>query len=159
MERQARALLASFICCAVTLTALAGPSFGEAPVPNAVVQPKGGKYSGKTSQVSVEAPFRNIAFRVKGRRITLTTEPVIRHGLCLSPPVFVEEGEPAVTKKISANGSFSFERTFEGSRFNRITGRFIDEKTIEGTARYYFPDSASGQCAAGKETPSFTAKR
>jgi hypothetical protein len=159
MERQVRALLAAFVCAAVTLTALAGPTFGETPVPTAAVQPKGGKYNGKTAQASVEAPFRKIAFRVKGRRITLTTEPVIRHGFCLSPPVFIEEGAPPVTKRISANGTFSFERTFEGSRFNRIRGRFVDEKTIEGTVRMYFPDSASGQCVAGKETPSFRAKR
>jgi hypothetical protein len=109
--------------------------------------------------VGVEAPFRQIALRVKGSRITLTTEPVIRHGFCVSPPVFVEEGAPPVTKKISRNGSFSFDRTFEGSRINRIKGTFIDERTIEGTIRYYFPDSASGECVAGKETPTFRARR
>jgi hypothetical protein len=160
MERQVRALIAAVVCCAaVSLTAVAGPSFGETSVPNAAVQPKGGKYEGKTSQSSVEGSFRKIAFKVKGRRITLTTEPVIRHGFCLSPPVFVEEGAPPVRKKISGNGTFSFERTFEGSRINRIKGTFVDENTIEGTIRYFFPDSASGQCTAGKETRRFTAKR
>jgi hypothetical protein len=42
---------------------------------------------------------------------------------------------------------------------NRIKGTFVDEKTIEGKIRYFFPDSASGQCVAGKETPRFTATR
>jgi hypothetical protein len=155
-----RPALAASILAVVCLAALAGPSFGAVESrDDAAVQPKGGKYNGKTSQVSVEAAFRKIAFKVKGRKITLTIEPVVRHGLCLSPPVFIEEGAPPVTKKISGNGSFSFERTFEGSRFNRISGTFVDEKTIEGTIRYFFPDSASGQCVAGKETPRFRAKR
>jgi hypothetical protein len=151
----------AFLCCAaVSLTAVAAPSFGETPVRDAAaVQPRKGTYKGKTSQVAVEGAFRKIAFKVNGRRITLTTEPVIRHGFCLSPPVFIEEGAPPVTKKISRNGSFSFERTFEGSRFNRIKGTFVDDRTIEGTIRYYFPDSASGQCVAGKVTPTFEAKR
>jgi hypothetical protein len=153
------AVFAVAMMVAVSLTALAGPSFGETPVRDAAVQPRKGAYKGKTAQVSVEAPFRQIAFKVKGKRITLTVEPVIRHGFCLSPPVFVEEGAPPVTKKISRNGSFSFERTFEGSRMNRIKGTFVDEKTIEGKVRYFFPDSASGQCVAGKETPRFTATR
>jgi hypothetical protein len=153
------AVFAVAMMLAVSLTVLAGPSFGETPVRDAAVQPRKGTYKGKTSQASVEAPFRQIAFKVKGKRITLTVEPVIRHDFCLSPPVFVEEGGPAVTKKISANGSFSFDRTFEGSRINRIRGTFVDDRTIEGTARYFFPDSASGQCAAGKETPRFTARR
>jgi hypothetical protein len=153
------AVFAVAMMLAVSLTVLAGPSFGEAPVRDAAVQPRKGTYKGKTSQASVEAPFRQIAFKVKGKRITLTVEPVIRHDFCLSPPVFVEEGAPPVTKKISANGSFSFDRTFEGSRINRIRGTFVDDRTIEGTARYFFPDSASGQCAAGKETPRFTARR
>jgi hypothetical protein len=157
---RARAALAAAILAVVSVAALAGPSFGAVePRDDAAVQPRGGKYNGKTSQESVEAAFRKIAFKVKGRKITLTTEPVVRHGSCLSPPVFIEEGASPVTKKISGNGSFSFERTFEGSQFNRISGRFVDEKTIEGTARYHFPDSASGQCVAGKATPSFRARR
>ncbi|MGH2983160.1 MAG: hypothetical protein ACRDK5_02710 [Solirubrobacterales bacterium] len=169
MDRPAKASLAAkgpaalflavVVLAAASLTAAAVPSFGETPVPDAAVQPRGGKYKGKTSQASVEGAFRKIVFKVKGRRITLKTEPVIRHGFCLSPPVFVEEGAPPVTKKISRNGTFSFDRTFEGSRINRIRGTFVDDHTIEGTARYYFPDSASGQCVAGKETPSFRAKR
>jgi hypothetical protein len=161
MERPIRGIFAALICCAaVSLTAVVAPSFGAPEAQDAAsVQPRKGTYKGKTSQVSVEAPFRQIAFKVKGKRITLTVEPVIRHGFCLSPPVFIEDGGPPVTKRISGNGSFSFERTFEGSRFNRIKGTFVDEKTIEGKIRYFFPDSASGQCVAGKETPRFTATR
>lgn len=152
--------MAAVVLAAVSLTAVAGPSFGALEArDDAAVQPRNGKYKGKTSQSSVEGAFRKIAFKVKGKRITLTTEPVIRHGFCLSPPVFIEEGAPPVTKKISGNGSFAFDRTFEGSRINRIKGAFVDDKTIEGTARYFFPDSASGQCVAGKETPTFKATR
>jgi hypothetical protein len=154
-----RLLLALLLCTAVCLTAVVGSSFGEVPTQRAAVTPLKGKYKGKTSQVSVAGSFRRIRFTVKGRRITLTTEPVIRHGDCLSPPVFIEEGGPPVTKRISSNGSFSFERTFEGSRFHRINGTFVDERTIEGTARYFFFASASGLCAAGKEQPRFTASR
>jgi hypothetical protein len=154
-----RLATAALVCCAASLIAVAAPSFGVTPVHEAAVQPKGGKYSGKTTQASVQGSYRRIRFTVKGKRIRLTTEPVIRHGFCLSPPVFIEEGGPAVTKKISANGTFSFERTFEGSRINRIRGTFVDENTIEGTIRYFFYDSASGQCTAGKETPRFTAER
>jgi hypothetical protein len=168
MERQrrvpsaarARAAFAATTLAVVAAAILAGPSLGAVePRNDASVQPRKGTYKGKTSQVSVEAPFRQIAFKVKGKRITLTVEPVLRHGFCLSPPVFVEQGGPAVTKKISGNGSFAFERTFEGSRMNLIRGTFVDEKTIEGRIRYFFPDSASGQCVAGKETPRFTATR
>jgi hypothetical protein len=156
----ARILVALTSCAAVSLTAVASPSFGAPDAQEAAaVQPRKGTYKGKTSQVTVEGAFRKIAFKVNGRRITLTTEPVIRHGFCLSPPVFIEEGAPPVTKKISRNGSFSFDRTFEGSKINRIKGTFVDDRTIEGTARYFFPDSASGQCVAGKEAPTFRAKR
>jgi hypothetical protein len=161
MDRPLTRTFGAFGCCAVvSLAAVASPSFADPEAESsASVQPRKGTYKGKTSQTSVEAAFRKIEFKVKGRRITLITEPVIRHGFCLSPPVFVEKGAPPVRKKISRNGSFTFERTFEGSRFNRIKGRFVDEKTIEGTARYYFLDSASGQCVAGKVTPTFRARR
>jgi hypothetical protein len=155
-----RLLLASLLlCAAVSLGAVAGPSLGEVPIQRAAVTPMKGKYKGKTSQVSVAGSFRRIRFTVKGRRISLTTEPVIRHGDCLSAPVFIEGGSPPVTKRINSNGTFSFERTFEGSRFHRIKGTFVDERTIEGTARYFFFASASGLCAAGKEQPRFTASR
>jgi hypothetical protein len=159
MERPTRLAIATAVCCAASLAAVAAPSLGVTPVRDAAVQPKGGKYKGKTSQASVDGAFRRIRFTVKGSRITLTTEPVIRHGFCLSPPVFIEQGAPPVRKRISANGTFSFERTFVGSRINRIKGTFVDERTIEGTVRMYFPDSPSGQCVAGKKTPRFTAKR
>jgi hypothetical protein len=161
MDRPLTPILSAFGCCAVvSLAAVASPSFAAPEAESAAsVQPRKGTYKGKTSQTSVEARFRQIRLKVTGRRITLITEPVIRHGFCLSPPVFVEEGEPAVTKRISGNGSFAFERTFEGSRMNLIRGTFVDEKTIEGRIRYFFPDSASGQCLAGKETPTFRARR
>src|SRR5215218_10382577 len=69
----ARAALAAALLAAVCVAALAGPSFGAVePRDDAAVQPRGGKYNGKTSQASVEPAFRKIAFRVKGRRITLT---------------------------------------------------------------------------------------
>jgi hypothetical protein len=155
----AAVFVAAAVIAAIALAGAAVPSFAAPKDQDGKVQPRKGTFKGKTSQVSVEGPFRQIAFRVKGRRITLTIEPVVRHGFCVSPPVFVEEGGPAVTKKISRNGSFSFERTFEGSRINRIRGTFVDDGRIEGTIRYFFPDSASGQCAAGKETPTFTARR
>jgi hypothetical protein len=155
----AAVFVAAAVIAAIALAGAAVPSFAAPKDQDGKVQPRKGTFKGKTSQVSVEGPFRQIAFRVKGRMITLTIEPVVRHGFCVSPPVFVEEGGPAVTKKISRKGSFSFERTFEGSRINRITGTFVDDGRIEGTIRYFFPDSASGQCAAGKETPTFTARR
>jgi hypothetical protein len=88
-SRSAALPLAATILAAVLLTGAAS-SFGAIePREDAAVQPRKGTYKGKTSQVSVEPAFRRITFKVKGRRITLTTEPVIRRGFCLSPPVFV----------------------------------------------------------------------
>jgi hypothetical protein len=152
--------LALVVCAAVGFTAITGPSFGsDGPITRAVAKPRSGNYKGTTTQQSVVASARRITFRVKSRRITLTTEPVVRRDFCLTPPVFIEEEGQVVTKKISRNGTFSFERTFVGQKVNRIRGTFVDDHTIEGTATYHFPASASGQCSAGKESPRFTAER
>jgi hypothetical protein len=123
----------------------------------AAVQPKSGKYKGATQQESVLKSERAIKFRVKGRQITLVEEPAVAKGFCVSPPTFIEEEGKTVKSRISAGGTFSFTRTFLGSRFDRIRGRFIDDSRIEGEAVYHFHSSAT--CEGGKTRTTFKAKR
>src|SRR5436309_2030665 len=53
---------------------------------------KTGKYSGKTSQEAVSSGFRKVQFTVKKGKVTLTTEPTVARGECLSTPVFTLDG-------------------------------------------------------------------
>jgi hypothetical protein len=122
--------------------------------PSAEAQaPKKGTFRGVTKQTTVAKTARQLEFRVKGRRITLNKEPVLRRSLCLSPPVFTLEGTPRT--RVRGGGSFSYVRTFVGSRFHRITGRFVDSKTIEGTALYFF--QGTDLCSEGRVQVRFRA--
>src|SRR5213593_1342047 len=89
----------------------------------AKVAVKGGKYKGKTTQEAVAPAYRKLEFKVKKGKVTLTTEPTVARGLCLSTPVFTLGGE---TPKANLNGrgAFSFTSTFIGSKFDRIKGHF-----------------------------------
>jgi len=115
---------------------------------------KNGKYSGKTSHTSVNSPFNQIQFKVKKGRITLTTEPTVARGLCVSAPVFTLDGTPS--KKISRKGSFSFKKTFFGNKFDQINGRFVSSTEIQGTAIYHF--QSQDLCSQGKTKVAFTAR-
>ena len=115
---------------------------------------KPGAYSGATTQATVSAGFRSIQFTVRKGKVTLTTEPTVAFGLCLSTPVFTLDGMP--TKKLAKNRSFTFPHTFLGTKFDKIHGRFISPNEVEGYAIYHFP--AQDLCPEGKAKVNFTAK-
>lgn len=124
----------------------------------APIEPQKGTYRGKTKQESVTKSARRIEFKVnkKKTRITLTLEPAVGRNFCISPPVFTIEGPVKAKLK---RGRFGFVRTFSGSRFNRIRGRFVAPDKIEGEAIYYFDESDAGLCSAGRTKVRFIAKR
>jgi hypothetical protein len=133
---------------AIVALLLLGPVAADAGVAH-----KNGRYSGKTAQTAVNAPFNQIQFTVKKRRITLTTEPTVARQLCTSGPVFTLDGTPS--KKISKRGTFTFSKTFMGNKFDKISGRFVSSKEIQGFAIYHFPQA--DLCSAGKAKVAFTA--
>jgi hypothetical protein len=114
---------------------------------------KSGAYKGKTTQESVTSGFRQVQFTVKKRKVTLTAEPVVAKGLCLSTPVFTLDGTP--TKKLSGRGTFTFTHTYMGNKFDKISGRFTSPTEVEGFAIYHFP--SQDLCSEGKVKVSFTA--
>jgi hypothetical protein len=120
--------------------------------------PKKGRYAGNTKQADVLKSARQIEFQVKGRKISLTKEPVVARGFCTSSPVFLLDVEK-VTTRLSRKGSFSFESTFIGTKIDRISGSFDATGNIEGTIVYHFPTSDTGVCTGGKTTTTFTAKK
>jgi hypothetical protein len=130
---------------------------GAAAIGAPAVDPKDGKYKGATQQETVVKSERSIEFKVKGRRITLTKEPAVALGSCVTPPTFLPEPGDTVHSKISGRGTFSFTHTFLGSRIDKIEGRFVSDSRIEGEALYYFHSSAT--CDGGKTTTTFKAKR
>jgi hypothetical protein len=115
---------------------------------------KRGAYTGQTIQSTVSAGFRSIQFTVSKGKVTLTTEPTVAFGLCLSTPVFTLDGSP--TKKLAKNRSFTFTHTFLGTKFDKIHGRFISPNEVEGYAIYHFP--AQDLCPEGRTKVNFTAK-
>ncbi len=78
--------------------------------------------------------------------MTLTTEPTVAFGYCLSTPVFTLEG--TASKKLSRNRSFTFTHTFLGNKFDKIHGRFTSSNEVEGYAIYHF--SAQDLCRPGQ---------
>ncbi len=115
---------------------------------------KTGTYRGKTMQASVSSGYRTLQFTVKKGRVTLTTEPTVARGLCLSTPVFTLDGP--VSKKLSGSRTFTFTHTFIGNKFDRIHGTFVSSDEIDGYAIYHFPQQ--DLCSAGKVKVDFTAK-
>lgn len=116
---------------------------------------KGGAYSGKTTQEDVASSARKLEFTIKKGKVTLTTEPVVRRDLCLSPPVFTLEGRTP-KKPLSSRGAFSFTETFLGTKIDKISGRFVSENEVEGTVVYNF--AGGNLCSAGATKTTFTAK-
>jgi hypothetical protein len=131
------------------LILVGGPSGAGAAVTH-----KDGRYTGKTAQEAVTGSFRRIQFTVKKGKVRLTTEPVVAKGLCLSTPVFTLDGNPR--RKLSGRGRFSFTRTFVGSKFDRISGRFVSPTEVEGFVVYHF--QAQDLCAGGKIKVRFAAR-
>jgi hypothetical protein len=115
---------------------------------------KGGLYKGKTTQEAVTSSYRKVQFTLKKGKVTLTVEPVVAKGVCLSTPVFTLDGPP--TKKLSKSGAFTFTHTYMGNKFDKISGRFTSPDEVEGFAIYHFP--AQDLCSEGKVKVTFTAK-
>ena len=115
---------------------------------------KTGKYSGKTSQESVSPSFRQLQFTVKKGKVTLTTEPTVARGECLSTPVFTLDGTSS--KKLGKDRSFTLTHTFFGSKIDKIHGKFVSSNKVEGYAIYHV--QAQDLCSEGKTKVNFTAK-
>ena len=115
---------------------------------------KRGTYTGKTDQDAVATGFRRIQFTVSKGKVTLTTEPIVARGLCLSTTVFTLDGHPS--KKLARNRTFTFTQTFFGNKIDKIHGRFVSSNEIEGYAIYHF--FAQDLCSEGKTKVNFTAK-
>ena len=114
-----------------------------------------GNYAGSTTQQAVTTSFRKIRFTVKKGKVTLTTEPSVARGDCVSTPVFTLGGT-TVTKKLSKNGSFTFTHTFFGTKIDKIHGRFVSTDEVEGYAVYNF--FGQDLCSAGRAKVNFSAK-
>ena len=117
--------------------------------------PKSGPYNGKTDQDAISTPFRKVQFTLNKSRVTLTTEPTVARGACVSSPVFTLGGT-TVSKKLSRNRSFSLTRTFLGNEIDKIHGRWMSSTEVEGYAIYHFP--AQDLCSEGKTKVNFRAK-
>ena len=118
---------------------------------------RSGNYAGSTTQQVVTPSFRKIRFTVsKMGKVTLTTEPTVARGDCVSTPVFTLGGT-TVSKKLSKNGAFTFTHTFLGTKIDKIHGRFMSTDEVEGYAIYHF--SVQDLCSAGRAKVNFSAKR
>jgi hypothetical protein len=150
LTRARRAIRLSFAAAvlAAPFLLVPGPAAAGTPV-------KTGKYSGTTSQEAVDKGFRRIEFTLKKGKVTLTTEPTVAFGYCLSTPVFTLDG--TASKKIGRHRSFTFTHTFLGNKFDKIHGSWTSSNVVEGYAIYHF--SAQDLCGQGKAKVSFTARR
>jgi hypothetical protein len=115
---------------------------------------KTGKYSGKTTQGAISPAFRKIQFTVKKGKVTITTEPSVAFGECISTPVFTLDGTSS--KKLGRDRSFTLTHTFFGNKIDKIHGKFVSSNEIEGYALYHF--DAQDLCSGGKSKVNFTAK-
>jgi hypothetical protein len=129
--------------------ALLGPGVADAGV--AV---KTGLYKGKTTQQAVTDSFRAIKFKVKKGRVTLTAEPSVARESCISTSVFTQDGDPST--RLSRNRTFTFSRTFFGTKMDKIHGRFVAPNEVQGYAIYHF--FAQDLCSGGRAKVNFTAK-
>jgi hypothetical protein len=141
------ALTVSALVALVLLAPGAGSAGAGTPL-------KTGKYSGATTQQAVAESFRKVEFTLKKGRVTLTTEPTVAFGSCLSTPVFTLEG--TASKKLGKNRTFTFTHTFLGNKIDKIHGRFTSSNKVEGYAIYHF--SAQDLCGEGKAKVNFTAQ-
>jgi hypothetical protein len=124
-------------------------------VADAGIAVKTGKYKGSTTQQAVSDSFRKLQFTVKKGKVTLRVEPTVARESCVSTPVFTIDGATP-THKLGRNGTFTFTRTFLGTKIDKIHGRFVAPDEVEGYALYNF--SAQDLCSAGKAKVNFTAK-
>jgi hypothetical protein len=115
---------------------------------------KTGKYAGKTTQGAVTDSFKKIQFTVKKGKVTITVEPSVARGDCISTPVFTLDGPSS--KKLGRGRSFTLTHTFLGNKIDKIHGKFVSSDEIQGYAIYHF--SAQDLCSGGKSKVNFTAK-
>jgi hypothetical protein len=125
------------------------PAFAEARLPF-----KSGTYNASTTQQAVSPQFRAFQFTLKKGKVTLTSEPVVANGVCVSAPVFTLDQTPR--KKLSKRGAFTFTHTYLGNRFDKISGRFVSATEVQGFAIYHF--QAQDLCAEAKIKVNFTAQ-
>jgi len=133
---------------------LAGLATMGPGVADAGVALKSGLYKGKTTQEAVSASFRNIKFKLKKGKLTLTLEPTVARESCVSSSVFTDSGNPTV--RLSRNRTFTFTRTFLGNKFDKIHGQFVGPDEVQGYAIYHF--FAQDLCSGGRSKVNFTAK-
>ena len=150
--RASRRRWRALVTALALLTALAALAAGPGSAGAAGV--KSGNYSGSTTQEAVSGSFRTLSFTVKKGKVTLTAEPSVGLGLCVSAPVFTLDG-PLTTKR--KGRSFTFSQTFFGTQIDKIHGKFVSSTEVEGYAVYHF--FAQDLCSAGKSKVTFTAKR
>jgi hypothetical protein len=151
LTRPTKAIRLTFASSLVALLLVLAPGIGSA---GAGTPLKTGKYSGTTTQEAVAKSFRKVEFTLKKGKVTLTTEPTVAFGYCLSTPVFTLEG--TASKKIGGHRSFTFTHTFLGNKIDRIHGRFTSSNEVEGYAIYHF--QAQDLCPEGRTKVRFTAK-
>jgi hypothetical protein len=116
---------------------------------------KTGNYKGSTTQQAVSPAFRKFQFTVNKGKVTLTTEPTVARGLCVSAPVFTLGGATATTK-LGKDRAFTFTHTFLGTKIDEIHGMFVSPDEVEGFAIYHF--SSQDLCSAGRSKVNFSAK-
>jgi hypothetical protein len=117
---------------------------------------KTGKYSGSTDQEAVASGFRKVEFTFKKGKVTLTTEPTVAFGACLSTPVFTLDGATP-SKKIGNHRAFTITHTFFGNKIDKIHGRWTSSNEVDGYALYHF--AAQDLCGQGKAKVNFTATK
>ena len=117
---------------------------------------KTGKYSGSTDQDAVASGFRKVEFTFKEGKVTLTTEPTVAFGYCLSTPVFTLDGATP-SKMIGNHRAFTLTHTFIGNKIDKIHGRWTSSTEVDGYALYHF--AAQDLCSQGKVKVNFTATK
>jgi hypothetical protein len=115
---------------------------------------KRGTYTGETSQEAVGSSFRQLQFTVSKGKVTLTAEPTVARGYCLSTPVCTVDGTSS--KKLGRDRAFTLTHTFLGNKIDKIHGQFVSSNEIDGYAIYHF--AAQDLCSEGKTKVNFTAK-
>ena len=141
--------LAAAALAAAVIVLVPAPAGAGTPV-------KTGSYSGSTTQDAVASSFRTIAFTYKKGKVTLTTEPTVAFGACLSTPVFTLDGATP-SKKIGKGRAFTITHTFLGNKIDKIHGRWTSSTEVDGYALYHF--AAQDLCGQGKAKVNFTATK
>jgi hypothetical protein len=142
-------LLLSLLLLAALIALVPGAGSAGAGTPL-----KRGTYSGQTTQAAVSSTYRAIQFTVSKGKVTLTTEPTVARGYCLTTPVFTLGGTTS-SKKLGRKRSFTLTHTFLGNKIDQIHGTFVSSNEISGYAIYHF--QGQDLCSEGKSKVNFSA--